>query len=84
MHSCAALKLDRTLKGIAKNKNELLETDQERMESEFEMFLQNVEEDEKLQATLALYKNSRKDGAMSIADTDMAGSEGDKLRINMT
>lgn len=57
-----------------------MKTDQVRMENEFEMFLRDVEEDEELRATLALYKNAKKDDAMSIADT---GSEGEIPRINV-
>jgi nonsense-mediated mRNA decay protein 3 len=71
------------LKRMTKDKGELLKADQERLEDDFEMFLRDVEEDEELRAALALYKNTKKDDAMSIADTDMTGSEGDGPRINM-
>ncbi|CAK7198102.1 ribosome-binding protein [Sporothrix eucalyptigena] len=47
------------LKRMAKQESELLpkKADQDRMEQEYEMFLQDVEEDEELRAALALYKN---------------------------
>ncbi|CAK7246179.1 MAG: ribosome-binding protein [Sporothrix thermara] len=47
------------LKRMAKQESELLpkKADQARMENEYEMFLQDVEEDEELRAALALYKN---------------------------
>ncbi|OJJ50356.1 hypothetical protein ASPZODRAFT_128971 [Penicilliopsis zonata CBS 506.65] len=77
------------LKRMAKDEGELVKTDfdQRRVENEFEMFLRDVEEDEELRATLALYKDnkikqSRDRDAMSVADTDM--SEGDGVpKINM-
>jgi len=71
------------LKRMTKDEGELLKTDQERLENDFEMFLRDVEEDDELRATLALYKNTKKHDAMSVADTDMSGSEGDGPRINV-
>lgn len=65
------------LKRIDKDEGELLPkaTDQTRMDREYEMFLRDVEEDEELRATLALYKSQRKDDEMSTAETDDADEE---------
>ncbi|KZF23172.1 nonsense-mediated mRNA decay protein 3 [Xylona heveae TC161] len=50
------------LKRMAKDEGELLpkKQDQERLENDFEMFLRDVEEDNELRNTLALYKNQPK------------------------
>lgn len=54
------------LKKFPKDEGELLpkKADQERMERDYEMFLRDVEEDQELRSTLALYKNTDKDSKM--------------------
>ncbi|KKY18922.1 putative nonsense-mediated mrna decay protein 3 [Phaeomoniella chlamydospora] len=54
----AASKRNWKLKRMAKDEGELLpkKADQERLENDYEMFLRDVEEDEELRSTLALYK----------------------------
>jgi len=63
------------LKRINKDEGELLpkKADQERMERDYEMFLRDVEEDQDLRSTLALYKaqQAKRDAdAMSVMETD--------------
>jgi nonsense-mediated mRNA decay protein 3 len=60
------------LKRIDKDEGELLpkQADQDRMDREYEQFLQDVEEDEELRATMALYKQQKADEEMSVADTE--------------
>jgi nonsense-mediated mRNA decay protein 3 len=60
------------LKRIDKDEGELLpkQADQDRMDREYEQFLQDVEEDEELRATMALYKQQKADEDMSVADTE--------------
>lgn len=64
------------LKRMARDEGELLpkKADQERMDKEYEMFLRDVEEDQDLRATLALYKAKQKAKqdaeAMSVAETE--------------
>lgn len=81
------------LKRMAKDEGELLpkKADQERMDNEYELFLRDVEEDDDLRATLALYKNTNKNkvkpqgamdvDAMSVAETDATDDE--VPRVNM-
>ncbi|KAL2836585.1 NMD3 family-domain-containing protein [Aspergillus pseudoustus] len=64
----------------------LLPNDKERVENDFEMFLRDVEEDQELRQTLAVYKNAKKkDGdAMSVAETDMMNDDEDEIpKISM-
>ncbi|GES60700.1 nonsense-mediated mRNA decay protein 3 [Aspergillus terreus] len=72
------------LKRLAVGESDLLPTDheQERVENDFEMFLRDVEEDAELRATLALYKNKKKDDEMSIAETDMMDGEAPKINMD--
>lgn len=60
------------LKRMDRDEGELLpkKADQERMDREYEQFLQDVEEDEDLRAAMALYKNQRNDDEMSTAETE--------------
>lgn len=71
------------LKRLDKDEGELLpkKADQERMDREYELFLQDVEEDEELRAALALYKNEKKraEEEMSVAETEDDGIP----RVNM-
>lgn len=74
------------LKRLDKDEGELLpkKADQERMDREYELFLQDVEEDEELRAALALYKNEKKraEEEMSVAETEDDGDDGIP-RVNM-
>lgn len=60
------------LKRMDKDEGELLpkKADQDRMDQEYEQFLRDVEEDEELRATLALYKKKKADEEMSMAGTE--------------
>jgi nonsense-mediated mRNA decay protein 3 len=63
------------LKRLAKEESEMLpkKADQERMDREYEMFLQDVEEDGQLRAAMNIYKSSAKKpdpDEMSIEETD--------------
>ena len=61
------------LKRMDKDEGELLpkKADQERLDQEYEQFLRDVEEDEELRATLALYKSKkREEEEMSVAETE--------------
>lgn len=73
------------LRRLAKDEGELLpkKADQDRMDADYEMFLRDVEEDEELRNTLALYKAQRKQAAdqMSIVETE--GSEDEVPKIDM-
>ncbi|KAH7160850.1 NMD3 family-domain-containing protein [Dactylonectria macrodidyma] len=72
------------LKRMGKDEGELLpkKADQDRLEQEYEQFLRDVEEDDDLRATLALYKSKKKRDLeeMSIAETE--GSD-DAPKVNM-
>ena len=79
------------LKRLPKDEGELLPkaADQTRMDDEYEAFLRDVEEDEELRATLALYKNTRKTkkpqqdaDAMSIAETEDDDDDGPKISMD--
>ncbi|KAL2691799.1 ribosome-binding protein [[Neocosmospora] mangrovei] len=66
------------LKRMDKDEGELLpkKADQDRMDREYEQFLRDVEEDEELRATLALYKSKKKtEEEMSIAETEEGDDE---------
>ncbi|RFU33733.1 hypothetical protein B7463_g2599, partial [Scytalidium lignicola] len=75
------------LKRMTRDDGDLLpkKADQERMDREYEMFLRDVEEDEELRGTLALYKAKQKAKqdaeAMSIAESEDEDDEAP--RINM-
>lgn len=75
------------LKRMNKDEGELLpkKADQERMERDYEMFLRDVEEDQDLRSTVALYKaqqQAKKDAdAMSVMETD--DGEDETPRIDM-
>ncbi|KAF4455569.1 nuclear export sequence-containing nonribosomal [Fusarium albosuccineum] len=61
------------LKRMNKDEGELLpkQADQDRLEQEYEQFLRDVEEDDELRATLALYKAKKKAAdEMSVAETE--------------
>jgi nonsense-mediated mRNA decay protein 3 len=74
------------LKRMDRDEGELLpkKADQDRMEREYEMFLQDVEEDEELRAALSLYKNEKKreEEEMSVAETEGDGDDG-APQVNM-
>lgn len=75
------------LKRMNKDEGDLLpkKADQERMDRDYEMFLQDVEEDQDLRSTLALYKaqqQARRDAdIMSVMETD--DEEDETPQINM-
>lgn len=73
------------LKRMDKDEGELLpkKADQARMDAEYEQFLRDVEEDEELRATMALYKQEKKrnDEEMSIAETE--GEDDDVPQVDM-
>ncbi|GJN80770.1 ribosome-binding protein [Purpureocillium lilacinum] len=76
------------LKRMNKDEGELLpkKADQDRMDREYEMFLQDVEEDEELRAAMALYKNEKKreEEEMSIAETETdAGDDAGVPQVDM-
>jgi nonsense-mediated mRNA decay protein 3 len=62
------------LKRMNKDEGDLLpkQADQDRMDREYEQFLQDVEEDEEMRAALALYKSEKKreEEEMSVAETE--------------
>lgn len=71
------------LKRMARDEGELLlkKTDQDKREADYEAFLRDVEEDEELRATLALYKNTnpakKKDAdAMSVSVAETEADDG--------
>ena len=81
------------LKRMSKDEGELLpkKQDQERIERDFEMFLQDVEEDQELRSTVALYKaqqakkqRDKMEGveAASVAETEETGDD-DVPKIEM-
>jgi nonsense-mediated mRNA decay protein 3 len=74
------------LKRMAKDEGELLpkKADQERMDADYEMFLRDVEEDDELRQTLALYKAQQKKKAVADAmSITTADSDDDVPKINM-
>ncbi|KAI2472450.1 NMD3-domain-containing protein [Annulohypoxylon bovei var. microspora] len=74
---------------MAKDEGELLprKTDQERMDREFELFLQDIEEDEEFRQGVQLYKQpapKKQPDEMSVATTeDGDGDEDDVPRVDM-
>lgn len=74
------------LKRMNKDEGELLpkKGDQERMDNEYEQFLRDVEEDEELRATLALYKAQKQRDAeeMSVAETEDDDENVPKVDMN--
>ena len=82
------------LKRMNKDEGELLpkKQDQERIERDFEMFLQDVEEDQDLRSTVALYKAEQQQKARdrmegvetaSVAVTEQTGDDEEIPRIDM-
>ncbi|KAL9631005.1 MAG: hypothetical protein Q9164_006121 [Protoblastenia rupestris] len=82
------------LKRMNKDEGELLpkKQDQERIERDFEMFLQDVEEDQDLRSTVALYKAQQQQKAKdrmegvetaSVAATEQTGDDEEIPRIDM-
>ncbi|KAM0274343.1 hypothetical protein ACHAQH_007938 [Verticillium albo-atrum] len=75
------------LKRMNKDEGELLPkaADQERMDAQYEQFLQDVEEDDEYRATMALYKSQQPQkvdpDAMSIAETE-GEDEGPRVDMN--
>ena len=76
------------LKRMARDEGELLpkKADQEKMDRDYEMFLRDVEEDEELRATMALYKarekKKRDEEAMSVV-TETDDGEDETPRIDL-
>lgn len=75
------------LKRMGKEEGEVLpkKQDQEKMDRDYEMFLQDVEEDPELRQTLALYKAQqaqREADAMSVAETSDGEDETPKIDMN--
>ena len=82
------------LKRMNKDEGELLpkKQDQERIERDFEMFLRDVEEDQELRSTVALYRAQQLKKARdkmegvetaSIAETEETGDDGEIPKIDM-
>ncbi|TRX90088.1 hypothetical protein FHL15_009007 [Xylaria flabelliformis] len=74
------------VKRMAKDEGELLpkKTDQERMDREFEQFLQDIEQDEDFRAGVQLYKQPKRQphpDEMSVAETDEG--DDDAPQVNM-
>lgn len=71
------------LRRMDKDEGELLpkKADQDRMDREYEQFLRDVEEDEDLRGTMALYKNQRDEDEMSTAETE--GDDENIPQVNM-
>ncbi|KAL3473395.1 NMD3 family-domain-containing protein [Aspergillus californicus] len=61
----------------------LLPNTKDTTENDFEMFLRDVEEDQELRQTLALYKDKKKEDTMSVTDTDMDGDDDEVPQINV-
>ncbi|CAM1511535.1 Fc.00g090480.m01.CDS01 [Cosmosporella sp. VM-42] len=73
------------LKRMNRDEGDLLpkKADQNRMDQEYEQFLRDVEEDEELRATLALYKQKKRDEEeMSVAETDGDDDEAPKVDMD--
>ncbi|KAF7562480.1 hypothetical protein G7046_g1650 [Stylonectria norvegica] len=75
------------LKRMNKDEGDLLpkKADQDRMDQEYEQFLRDVEEDEELRATLALYRADKKKRdveEMSVADTEEGDDEAPKVDMD--
>lgn len=73
------------LKRMDKEEGDLLpkKADQDRMDREYEQFLQDVEEDEDLRGTMALYKHQRAEDEMSTAETEGEGEDEGVPQVNM-
>lgn len=73
------------LKRMAKDEGEMLprKQDQEKLERDFELFLRDVEEDEDLRQTMALYKAQREQEEMSVAESEEGDEDEGRLRIPM-
>lgn len=75
------------VKRMAKDEGELLpkKADQERMDREFEQFLQDIEQDDEFRAGVQLYKQPKRQphpDEMSVATTD-DGDDDDVPQVNM-
>ncbi|RAL61195.1 hypothetical protein DID88_010274 [Monilinia fructigena] len=75
------------LKRMGKEEGEVLprKQDQEKMDRDYEMFLQDVEEDPELRQTLALYKAQKaqkESDAMSVAETSDGEDETPQIDMN--
>jgi nonsense-mediated mRNA decay protein 3 len=77
------------VKRINKDESEMLprKQDQEKMERDFEMFLQDVEEDQDLRATMALYKaqqeQKQRDADAMETESSLGDDEDEGLQIPM-
>lgn len=75
------------VKRMAKDEGELLpkKTDQERMDREFEQFLQDIEQDEDFRAGVQLYKQPKRQphpDEMSVATTDDGDDDGPQVNMD--
>ena len=75
------------LKRMGREETEVLpkKSDQEKMDRDYEMFLRDVEEDEELRQTMALYrqqKKQREEEEMSVAETSDGEDETPRIDIN--
>jgi len=72
------------VKRMAKDEGELLpkKADQERMDREFELFMQDLEEDDEYRGGIALYKNPKQADEMSVAMSE-DGDGDDVPQVNM-
>ncbi|KAI9902732.1 hypothetical protein N3K66_002084 [Trichothecium roseum] len=72
------------LKRMDKEEGDLLpkKADQDRMDKEYEQFLRDVEEDEDLRATMALYKQQKQQEAMSVAETEEEDDEAPQVNMD--
>jgi nonsense-mediated mRNA decay protein 3 len=75
------------LKRMAREEGEMLpkKSDQEKMDRDYEMFLRDVEEDEELRQTMALYRQQKKQRdmeEMSMAETSDGEDETPHIDMN--
>ncbi|KAJ8113619.1 hypothetical protein ONZ43_g5114 [Nemania bipapillata] len=75
------------VKRMAKDEGELLpkKADQERMDREFEQFLQDIEQDEEFRAGVQLYKQPKRQphpDEMSVATTDDGDEDGPQVNMD--
>lgn len=72
------------LKRMGKEEADVLpkKQDQEKMDRDYEMFLQDVEEDHELRQTLALYRAQKEADAMSVAETSDGEDETPTIDAN--
>ncbi|KAL5342805.1 NMD3 family-domain-containing protein [Aspergillus crustosus] len=61
----------------------LLPNNKDQVENDFELFLRDVEEDQELRATLALYKDKKQEDTMSVAETELNEDGEEVPKINM-